>query len=58
MRICLLESKDSLDWYKLYTNTLVPLADQLFQTIKIKGDSYKNYEPSIMPIKFTVPVQV
>ena len=51
-------SKDNLGWSELHINALVILADQLFKTIKRKkGGIYEKYEPSIAPIKYTMPVE-
>ena len=48
-----LVKRHNLGWSALRINPLVTQADQIFKTIKKKrkGDIYKNYEPSIVPIK-------
>ena len=53
-----LVKRHNLGWSALYTKGLVTLADQLFKTIKRKkGGIYEKYEPSIAPIKYTMPVE-
>lgn len=59
IRIWLLLVKKKIQVGLSYTqNALVILADQLFKTIKRKkGGIYEKYEPSIAPIKYTMPVE-